>query len=156
MAGRKAPRLMCALSRGPEQMLEAILPHSRREAEGLCRSFAAAASSRRAWVRAACLLFPGLCSQGPWSSPFWDSGWMLDENAFISIACSWPSMVPNRPHLPQVHRLAGGSADELQAEADWFEKAVDLDLTQILDGGAHDGETTIHRTPAEGLDHDRR
>ena len=58
---------------------------------------------------------------------------MLDENAFISIACNWPSMAPNRLHLPHVHRLAGGSADELQAEADWFEKAVDLYLTQILD-----------------------
>ena len=53
---------------------------------------------------------------------------MLDENGFISIACSWSWMVPNRLHLLQVHRLARGSADELQAKADWFEKAADLDL----------------------------
>ncbi len=81
---------------------------------------------------------------------------MLDEKGLVSIACSWPPMVPNRPHLLQVRRLAEGSPGELQVEADCFEKAADVDLTQVLDGKAHDVETTIHGTPTEGLDHDRR
>ena len=68
---------------------------------------------------------------------------MLDESGFIRIACSSPSMVPNRLHLLQIHRIAGGCAGELQAEVDWFEKALDADLARMLDGRAHDVETAI-------------
>ena len=113
-------------------MLGAMIPTPGAKRKPSAAAFAAAVSSRRARIRAARPRLLGLCSQGPWSSPLWDSGWMLDESGFIRIACSSPSMVPNRLHLLQIHRIAWRCAGELQAEVVWFEKALDLDLTRIV------------------------